>query len=99
MTVDLGQSHQLEKGHISAHPGHWKQENTFLAKLWRYILLSLHCTLHCTCVSTLMPVWGHAARLRVRSLWYKYAMLRNNPGNARACPGLQVPMVQWLLHL
>ena len=30
--------HQLEKGNITAHSGHWKQENTFLAKLWRYIL-------------------------------------------------------------
>ena len=30
--------HQLEKGIITAHSGHWKQENTFLAKLWRYIL-------------------------------------------------------------
>ena len=35
MTVE---PHQLEKGNITAHSGHWKQENTFLAKLWRYIL-------------------------------------------------------------
>jgi len=38
MTVDLGQPHQLKKGNITAHSGHWKQENTFLANLWRYIL-------------------------------------------------------------
>ena len=35
MTVE---PHQLEKSNITAHSGHWKQENTFLAKLWRYIL-------------------------------------------------------------
>ena len=46
-----------------------------------------------TCVSTLMLVWGHATCLRVRSLWYEYTTLRNNPGNARACLGLQAPMI------
>ena len=58
--------------------------------------VALHCTLYtvvCTCVTMLMLVWGHAARLRIRSLWYEYAMLRNNPGNARACPGLQAHML------
>ena len=48
-----------------------------------------------------MLVWGHAACLRVRSLWYECAMLRNNPGNARACPGLQAPIQcapAWLRH-
>ena len=38
MTVDLGKPHQLEKGNITAHSVHWKQENIFLTKLWRYIL-------------------------------------------------------------
>ena len=35
MTVE---PHQLERGNITAHSGHWKKENTFLAKLWRHIL-------------------------------------------------------------
>ena len=59
---------------------------TFDAQLWKRI--ALHCMLYtviCTCVSMLMLVWGHAACLRVRSLWYEYAMLWNNPGNAWAC--------------
>ena len=47
----------------------------------------------CMFVSTLMLLWEHATCLRVRSLWYEYAMLRNNPGNARVCPGLQAPML------
>ena len=40
MTVDLRQPRQLEKGNqYTAHSGHWKQENTFLAKLQRYIII------------------------------------------------------------
>ena len=64
---------------------------TWLRRIWCAIAeayYTIHCTLYtvvCTCVSTLMLVWGHATRLRVRSLWYEYAMLRNNPGNVRAC--------------
>ena len=58
---------------------------TWLRRIWcaiaeAYCHHTVRYTYVCTCVSTLMLVWGHAACLCVQSLWYEYAMLRNNPG-------------------
>ena len=58
-------------------------------------VLSLHCMLYVRLYMRKHAYAGlraHHASSRVWSLWYEYAMLPNNPGNAQACPGLQVPM-------
>ena len=66
----------------------------FDVQLRKRIVTTLYSyTYVCMCVSMLMLVWGHAVHLRIRSLWYEYTMLRNNLGNAWACPGLQAPML------
>ena len=62
---------------------------------WHY---TTHYTYIRVCVSMHMlyiGVWEHATCLRIRSSWYENA--KKNPGNARVCPGLQVPMAEpWL---
>ena len=66
----------------------------FDAQLQR--ILSLHYTLYVyvrACVSMhMLYIWGSGSMPRVFASGPRDMRTRNNPGNARVCPGLQAPM-------
>ena len=53
-------------------------------------ILSLHCTLYVSLCTHMLYAGDYVSLHPVLVIWV--CMIRNNPGNARVCPGLQVPM-------